>query len=117
MDANWLASRTKSVLHETTVTIGEVEVTVHVVELTYGPLHVLITTKDPMPEDFYIHPFMYVTKEHLSYRKTVCEIVEDTPAIRALINELVSPEPVKTHTTEPSGHKARIIKCITNFWC
>ena len=117
MDANWLLTRTKSVLHNTTLMIGETEVTVHVIELTYGPLHVLITTEEPMPEDFHIHPFMYVAKEHLSYRKTVCEIVEDTPAIRALINELVSTEAVKTHTTESSAHKARIIKCLTNFWC
>ena len=116
MDANWLASRTKSVLHETTVTIGEIETRIQVIELTYGPLHLLITTEAPMPEDFHIHPFMYVAKEHLSYGKTVCEIIEDTPAIRALISELVSKEPVKTYTTEPSAHKARIIKCLTNFW-
>ena len=117
MDANWLLMRTKSVLHMTTVTIGEIETTVQVIELTYGPLHVLITTEKPMPEDFHIHPFMYVPKDHLNYGQTVCEIVEDTPAIRALINELVSKEPLKMYTTEPSAHKARIIKCITSFWC
>jgi hypothetical protein len=116
MDANWLASRTKSVLYQTTVIIGETETTVQVIELTYGPLHVLITTEKPM-EDVHIHPFMYVDKERLSYGKTVCEIIEDTPAIRALITELVSTEPVKTYTTEPSAHKARIIKSLTNFWC
>jgi len=116
MDADWLASRTKNILHMTTVMIGEIEVTVQVIELTYGPLHVLITTEKPMPEDFHIHPFMYVPKDHLSYENTVCEIIDDTPAIRALINELVT-EPIKTHTTEPSAHKARIIKCLTNFWC
>jgi hypothetical protein len=117
MDANWLLTRTKSILHETTVTIGETEASIQIIELTYGPLHVLIKTEEPMPEDFHIHPFMYVAKEHLSYRKMVCEIIEDTPAIRALINELVAKEPVKTHATEPSAHKARIIKCLTNFWC
>jgi hypothetical protein len=114
MDANWLASRTKSVLHQTTVTIGEAEATVQVIELTYGPLHLLITTEKPI-EDSHIHPFMYVDKDRLNYGRTVCEIIEDTPAIRALIKELIT-EPVKTYTTEPSAHKARIIKCLTNFW-
>lgn len=116
MDPAWLLSRTKSVLHNTTVMIGETETTIHIAELNYGPLHLLITTEKPMPEDFHIHPFMYVAKEHLSYGTTVCEVIEDTPAIRALINELVTKEPVKTHVTEPSAHKARIIKCLTNFW-
>jgi hypothetical protein len=116
MDANWLASRTKSILHETTVTIGETETRIQVIELTYGPLHILITTQAP-PEDAHIHPFMYVDKERLNYGKTVCEIIEDTPAVRALLDELVSKESVKTYTTEPSAHKARIIKCLTNFWC
>jgi hypothetical protein len=115
MDANWLLSRTKSVIHNTTVMIAEVETTIQVLELTYGPLHVLISTETPMPEEFHIHPFMYVPKDHLNYGTSVCEIVEDTPAIRALINELVS-EPVKMYTTEPSAHKARIIKSLTNFW-
>ena len=115
MDANWLLMRTKSVLHMTTVTIGEIETTVQVIELTYGPLHLLITTEKPM-DDCHIHPFMYVPKDHLNYGQTVCEIVEDTPAIRALISELVSKEPLKMYTTERSAHKARIIKSLTNFW-
>ena len=116
MDADWLSSRTKSILHDTVITIGETETTVQVIELTYGPLHILITSDKPLPEDFHIHPFMYVANEHLSHRSMVCEIIDDTPAIRALINELVT-EPVKTHATESSAHKARIIKCLTNFWC
>jgi len=116
MDANWLASRTKSLLHETTITIGDTETTVQVIELTYGPLHVLISTENPLPEDFYIHPFMYMPKEHLKNRNMVCEIIEDTPAIRALIDELVSREPPKMYTTHPAAHKARIIKSLVNFW-
>jgi len=116
MDADWLASRTKAVLHDTVITIGETETTVQVLELTYGPLHLLITTEKPIGDYFHIHPFMYVPKDHLNYGKTVCEIVEDTPAIRALINELISKEPLKLYTTEPSAHKARIIKSLTNFW-
>lgn len=116
MDANWLSTRTKSVLHNTTVTIGENEATVHVVELTYGPLHLFITTENPIPSDFHIHPFMYVPKDHLINGNVVCEILEDTPAIRALINELVSKETIKMYTTHPSAHKARIIKSLINFW-
>jgi hypothetical protein len=116
MDANWLASRTKNVLHNTVMPIGGTETKIQVIELTYGPLHLLITTEKPIPDDFHIHPFMYVPKERLNYGKTVCEIIEDTPAIRALIKELIT-EPVKTYMTEPSAHKARIIKTLTNFWC
>ena len=61
------------------------------------------------------HPLMYADEFLEEGRRLVAEIVDDTPAVRALINELVS-EKRKLYTTTDCTHKARLIKSILSFW-
>jgi hypothetical protein len=60
------------------------------------------------------HPLM-CSSEYME-GNSVGNIVEDTPAIRALIMELVSSEKRKFYTTTDCTHKARLIKAIASFW-
>ena len=46
----------------------------------------------------------------------VANIIEDTPAIRAMIMELVSEEKRNLYTTTDCTYKARLIKAIASFW-
>ena len=116
---------TKSILYDSTITVigsndlNDIPIQLHVkaIELDYGPLidfevstSVPFTTSIEWPD----HPFM-CSKEYME-GNTVGNIVEDTPAIRALIAELVSSEKRKFYTTTDCTHKARLIKAIASFW-
>jgi hypothetical protein len=47
---------------------------------------------------------------------TVANIIEDTPVIRAMIEELSIGTKRKLHTTTDCTYKARLIKAIASFW-
>ena len=115
---------TKSILVDTTITVigsnddGNVPIELHVkaIELDYGPVIDFKVKAVPFTNmiDWSDHPFA-CSKEYME-GNTVGNIVEDTPAIRALIAELVSSEKRKFYTTTDCTHKARLIKAIASFW-
>jgi hypothetical protein len=124
MDSQWLATRTKSVIADVHMTIDSekdfdetVAVTLHVraIELNYGPVIFFeIAASHPMDDDWSHHPFRYA-KEYVE-GNTVGNIIDDTPAIRAMIAELVSTDKKKLYTGTAEEHTARLIKAITMFW-
>lgn len=124
-DNDWLAKRTKSVLVDKSIVVygsmmyseGEEPITLRVkaIELNYGPvINFTVTVDKPCKnmEDWSDHPLMYV---ELESPNEAGNIVEDTPAVRALIDELVA-EPKKMYTTTDCTHRGRLIKAIMGFW-
>jgi len=117
-DNKWLESRTKRILLDTVIVVTldkeddvsqSADLYVRAIELTYG--HSLyfeaacpVLIKDA--NQWISHPFMYSNKYLDGY--VVGNIIDDTLAIRAMIEELIS-----TNTTR---HKARLIKAISSFW-
>ena len=117
--------KTKSVLIDTTLTVESAlngvatPVTIHirVLELTYGPVLYFevkssIALDDPDLWDD--HPFQYSIM--WLEEGAVANIIEDTPAIRAMIQELVSTEKHVLHCGTDACHKARLINAIAMFW-
>lgn len=91
---------------------------VKVYEMDYGPvLKIKILTNVRFTDHMLggDHPLMYADEFLEEGKRLVSEIVDDTPAVRALINELVS-EKIKLYTTTDCTHKARLIKSILSFW-
>ena len=62
------------------------------------------------------HPFMYVEKVFLESGGRVDNIIENTPAVKALLTELINPMP-NMYTTIDICHYMRLIKALTLFWC
>lgn len=117
MPVTWLDSKTSSILIDTTVKITGISVSVNVVEMTYGPLHVSITTNEKFSGDIMDqHPFMYAPAHLITDGNRFCEILENTPAVRAILEELANPAPLNLYTTTQMCHTARLIKSLANFW-
>jgi len=123
---NWLAKRTKNVLVDKSIVVygsmmyseADEPITLHVnaIELNYGPVinfTVIVDKPCENMEDWSDHPFMYL--KDLESPSKAGNIVEDTPAVRALIEELVG-EPKKMYTTTDCTHRGRLIKAIMSFW-
>ena len=126
MDHNeWLKKHTKSVILDTTLVItadkfigDSVPVTIHIVaiELDYGKV-IDFTVKSDLPftdpHEWSDHPFKH-SSDKMESSTEVGSIIEDTPATRAMIHELVSkPE---LYTTTDCTHVSRLIKAISSFW-
>lgn len=122
----WLESRTKSILSKGSVTVEgskdstpvPIKITYEVRELTYGPvLNIRIKCDVPYIEGdesyWSDHPFMW--EKHVEDGRKVENIVDDTPAVRALVAELSAP-PVNLYTTTDCSHKGRIIRALCLFW-
>ena len=122
----WLESRTKSILSKGSLTVqgskdGEpvpMRITYEVRELTYGPvLNIRIKCDVPYDKDgddyWDDHPFMWA--DHVEEGTKIGNIVDDTPAVRALVAEL-SAAPTKLYTTTDCTHKGRIIRALCLFW-
>ena len=97
-----------------------IQLSIKVYELNYGPvLDYEIKSNIPFthPMDWDDHPFMYC-KQHgeQSNRYTSENIIDDTPAVRLLVQELVEKEPFKLYTTTDCTHRARLIAALENFW-
>jgi hypothetical protein len=122
----WQRKHLKEVLVNTTVLVtgsndddDNVEITLDVKAgvLDYGPVIDFQVTASVGFTNLSFwgdHPLM-CSKEYME-GNTVGNIVEDTPAVRALIAELVSSEKKKLYTTTDCTHKARLIKAIASFW-
>jgi hypothetical protein len=97
---DWLVTRTKSILVDKSITVNgcmgseeamSITLTVKAIELNYGPvISFSVTVDNPVndTEDWDDHPFMHI--KDMESPTEVGNIVEDTPAIRALIEELVA---------------------------
>lgn len=117
--------KVKSVLIDTTLTVDsalngvDTPVSIHILvqELNYGPLlHFAVVSSIPMNDSdlWDDHPFQY---SNVWLEGTmVANIIEDTPAIRAMIHELVSTEKRELYCGTDAGHKARLIHAIAMFW-
>jgi hypothetical protein len=120
----WLQKHTKSVLLDKKITLqctqndNDVDIDLHIkaIELDYGPvINLTITASLPYKlNKFEDHPFMFVAPDHIEDGH-IAEILDDTPAIRSLIEEL-SGEPRKLYTGTWGDHCKRIIKSLTFFW-
>jgi hypothetical protein len=123
--STWLKINTKSVLIDTTLRLNcetidndilPIEMRLHVIELNYGPvLNFKIISDIPYNDTMYEHPFMY-SKEYMSGEYKTGSIIDDTPAVRALINELVDSNKTHLYTTTHCTHVARLIRAINGFW-
>jgi hypothetical protein len=123
--SEWQKKHTKSILVDTTITvIGSnetehvpIELHVKAIELDYGPV-IDFEVKASIPftniMEWSDHPFA-CSKEYMEDDK-VANIIEDTPAIRAMIMDLVSSEKRDLYTTTDCTYKARLIKAIASFW-
>ena len=124
---SWLESRTKSILFDKKITLTctpindmekELDIILHIVaiELNYGPvIHLDITASVPYEKNqFEDHPFRFVDSNHIEEGQ-IREILDDTPAVRSLIEELCA-EPRKLYTGTWGDHCKRIIKSLTLFW-
>jgi len=93
-----------------------VTVTVDAESKPYGPvMMVKVTSNIPyIKHKWADHPLMYVKPNYIEDGIAV-NIIEDTHAMRALIDELVG-EPLKLYTTTNCTHKGRLIRAILSFW-
>lgn len=144
MSADWLKSKTKSVLADVTITVTgrraqeseDVPIQLHIVaiELNYGPcisfkarVDVAMEHKGWYWDD---HPFRGALKdsdkddpdcttkndEGVTCVLEVADIVDDTPAVRALITELSQAVAPKLYCGTDCTHRARLISAIRSFW-
>ena len=122
--SDWQKKHTKSIFCDTKITVigsmdDDIPIELHVkaIELDYGPLiDFEVSASIPFTNitEWSDHPFACST-EYMEDKK-VANIIEDTPLIRAMIMELISPVKHKLHTTTDCTYKARLIKAIASFW-
>jgi hypothetical protein len=132
----WLVSKTKSVLADTTVEViankfnsrDPVLIKMHVkaIELNYGPcIHFRVRVDNAFTQsmDWDDHPFLGATKDSDKHEPEnskgvveVGDIVDDTPAVRAMIAELVQKGERNLYVGTDCTHRARLISCIRMFW-
>jgi hypothetical protein len=120
----WLLAHTKSILLDKKILLQctqndkEVDIVLHIkaIELDYGPvIHLTITPSIPYKNaKFQDHPFMFVDPTHIEEGQ-IAENLDDTPAVRSLIEELCG-EPRKLYAGTWDDHCKRIIKSLTLFW-
>jgi hypothetical protein len=122
--------RVKSILHNTTLIINssklmsmdKTPITLKIVakELDYGPVIDLTITADVAftgAREWSDHPFLMVNKRHIENDgKLVSEIIDDTPAIRAVLAELCSAANQKLYTTTDCTHRAHLIAFLVSCW-
>ena len=122
----WQQDNMKNVLVDSTITVfgskiyqEDIPIQLHikVLELSYGSVldfEVTASMKFTNLVEWSDHPLMCST-EYME-NKTVANIIEDTPVIRAMIEELTNGPKRKLHTTTDCTYKARLIKAIASFW-
>jgi hypothetical protein len=108
----------KSTLADETIevdgSVGSIQLRVQAYELDYGPVIELIISVDNecVVGD---HPFSTIDFRKVN-KGTIHEIIDDTPAIRSLISELVQKEKFELYSTTDCTHRAALIKALTLFW-
>ena len=126
-------SKVKSVLHDVTYTvIGHraqsrddvpIKLSIKALELTYGPCIDLTITADvpcEMGWSWDDHPLLLCRARSDKNRESPVtgagEILDDTPAVRALLAELCDPAEKKLYTGTDTTHRARLIAALEMFW-
>ena len=93
-----------------------IKLTIKAYELNYGPVIELSITVDTKYDDYWSdHPFMHLRDNCKSINKD-SDIIDDTPAIRSIIKELIQKEPFKLYTASDCTHRAGLIKALSYFW-
>jgi hypothetical protein len=94
--------------------VGPIRLCVQAYELNYGPVIELIISVD---DECVVgdHPFRMIDFRKIC-RGTINEIIDDTPAIRSLISELVRKEKFELYSTTDCTHRAALIQSLTLFW-
>lgn len=97
-----------------------IQVTIKAYELSYGPVidyDIKVSVPYTNPMDWDDHPFMYLKQDNAQEKRTTSgNIIDDTPAVRAILQELVKAEPFKLYTTTDCTHRARLIAALDSFW-
>jgi hypothetical protein len=96
-----------------------IQVSMKAYELNYGPvLDYTIRCSVPFTDLMHWsdHPFMFSNKEQSGKKTTSTNIIDDTPAVRAILEELAAKEPFKLYTTTDCTHRARLIQALESFW-
>jgi len=125
MSSEWLNAKTKSLLAKTVITvIGNkrgrdvpINLTIEAVELNYAPLiNITITSDVPFSNlvEWDDHPFMHV--KEVENGDSYENIIDDTAATRAIIDELVKNNIKKLYTTTNCTHVSHLINAISHFW-
>lgn len=110
---------------DTTVTVigtkqdsTEVPIKIKIVanQLNYGPvIDIQINCDVPYVNGEWIdHPFRTLYTKDFS--NELSEIIDDTPAIRAIIEELINPNKKNLYTTTDCTHRAALIASLNFFW-
>ncbi len=102
---------------------SDIKVTIKAYELTYGPvidLTIKVNIPYTSPMNWSDHPFMYLRQDkgvkEPTPRSYMGDIIDDTPAVRAILTELAQTEPFKLYTTTDCTHRAALIASLEYFW-
>jgi hypothetical protein len=123
----------KSVLHDVTITVlgrqaqsreyVPINLTIKALELNYGPCIDLSITVDVPCEMGWTwddHPLLLCRARQEHDRdepvRGCGEIIDDTPAVRALLAELCDPATRILRSTTDTTHRARLIAALEMFW-
>jgi hypothetical protein len=128
-----MSNKVKSVLHDVTYTVTghkaqsredvPIKLTIKAVELTYGPcidLSISVDVPCEMGWSWDDHPLLLCRARQDKKREapvSSCgEILDDTPAVRAVLAELCDPTPKKLYSGTDTTHRARLIAALELFW-
>ena len=127
MTTEWINKRTKSVLSKTVITVTgnkdgidvPINLTIEALEFNYGPvIHITIVADNPIYKTSHMewddHPFLYV--KGIEKGDTYRNIIDDTTATRAIINELTQNTDKTLYTTTHCTHVGRLISALSLFW-
>lgn len=126
-------SKVKSVLHDVTITVVgrraqscddvPIKMTIKALELNYGPCIDLSITVDvpcEMGWSWDDHPLLLCRarqeKDRTRPLTGAGEILDDTPAVRALLKELCDPAQKKLYSGTDTTHMARLIAALELMW-
>lgn len=134
------SKKIKSVLHDITITVmgkkqneseegflvsEEVPILLSILalELNYGPcIDLTIRVDKPCEMEWFWddHPFLHCrARKERDREEPVAEcgeILDDTPAVRAMLAELCEPVERKLYGGTDCGHRARLIAALEMFW-
>lgn len=95
-----------------------INLTIKAYELNYGPVIDFTVSVDiPYEPGVWIeHPFLIDYQLKGESKDSVGDIIDDTPAIRAIIMELANPEKKELLTTTDCRHRSGLIASLRFFY-
>jgi hypothetical protein len=126
-------TRIKSILHNVTLTVTgrraqehedvPIKLSILALELNYGPcidLTIKVDVPCEMGWSWDDHPLLHCRARQDQKRTEPVtgagEMLDDTPAVRAMLAELCDPAERKLYTGTDSTHRARLIAALEMFW-